>query len=93
MEDVNLNDSPEVDKRLALFKKMKRELIEEESKEKEDHQRQKMADLDQKIQELEDGKRAKQEKEEADKKQAAAVRSKGNSNFLGNIKSYNVDDI
>jgi hypothetical protein len=34
MEDFNVNDSPEVDKRLALYKKMKRELIEEESKDK-----------------------------------------------------------
>ena len=36
MDDVNLNDSPEVDKRLALFKKMKRELMDEENKEKAD---------------------------------------------------------
>jgi hypothetical protein len=49
MEDFNINDSPEVDKRLALYKKMKRELMEEESKEKADSQKHKMDDLERKI--------------------------------------------
>lgn len=38
MDDGNedeLNDSPDVDKRLAMFKKMRQELLMEESKSKE----------------------------------------------------------
>ena len=54
------HDIPEVDKRLANFKRMRLELLEEESKSKEANQRQKMAELNKKIDQLE---KIKKEKE------------------------------
>ena len=36
MDDDNEHDSPDVDKRLLMFKKMRQELLQEESKNKEE---------------------------------------------------------
>ena len=59
-EEENLHDSPEVDKRLIMFKKMRQELMQEESKSKQENQRQKMEDLNRKIEQLEKIKKEKQ---------------------------------
>lgn len=53
------HDSPDVDKRLARFKKMRQELLQEESKSKQEFQKQKMNDLNKKIEELEKVKKEK----------------------------------
>ena len=58
-EGSNTSDSPEVDKRLAMFKKMRQDLLQEESKNKQDSQNQKMSDLNKKIEELEKAKKEK----------------------------------
>lgn len=60
-EDENpLTESPEVDKRLAMFKKMRQDLQREESKTKEEHQKHKIDELNKKIEELEKTKREKE---------------------------------
>jgi hypothetical protein len=38
-EEDSLQDSPEVDKRLLMFQKMRQELMKDESKSKQEHQR------------------------------------------------------
>lgn len=93
-EDAEEAESP--DKRLALYRKMRQELLEEETKHKEEHQKHQMEELNKKIEVLEKQKqdkagRQKEEDEASQKRQQE--RSKGNSNFLGNIKTFNVEDI
>jgi hypothetical protein len=69
--DESLQDSPEVDKRLAMFKKMRQELLQEESKTKEENQRQKMEELNKKIESLEKIKKEKSLKQrQLDEEQA-----------------------
>ncbi len=58
-EDESAHDSPEVDKRLVMFKKMRGELLQEESKNKEENQRHKMDELNRKIEQLEKIKKEK----------------------------------
>lgn len=50
-EDADEAESP--DKRLALYRRMRQELLEEETKHKEEHQKHKMEELNKKIEVLE----------------------------------------
>ena len=75
---------------------MRSELLKEESKVKEDSQHNKMQELDKKIANLElmrKEKLLKQHEEEELEKLKQEQRLAGNKNFLGNIKSFSVDDI
>jgi len=79
-----------------MYKKMRSELLKEESKVKEDSQHNKMQELDKKIANLELMKKEKllkQHEEEELEKLKQEQRLAGNKNFLGNIKSFSVDDI
>lgn len=96
IDDINEHDSPEVDKRLAMFKRMRQEMLQEESKSKDDNQKHKFEELNKKIESLEQIKKEKVEKvreQEEEDKRKQQNRETGNKNFLGNIKSFNVDDI
>ena len=62
MDELAEHDSPEVDKRLQIYKNMRGELLREESKAKEDGQRSKMDDINAKIAKLEKIKKEKGEK-------------------------------
>jgi len=87
-DDDHLQDSPEVDKRLAMYKQMRHQIMKEEEKEKEDAQRHKMEELTRKIEKLELVKKEKEEKmkmEEEKRKAEEAKRGEGNKAFLSNI--------
>jgi len=58
--ELDESNHHEVDKRLEIYKRMRQELLEEESKSKNDNQQKKMHDLESKIKNLE---KIKQEKE------------------------------
>ena len=62
MDEPAEHDSPEVDKRLQIYKNMRGELLREESKAKEDGQRSKMDEINAKIAKLEKIKKEKGEK-------------------------------
>jgi hypothetical protein len=63
-DDCDLNDSPEVDKRLAMYKRLRQELAEEEGRDKALGQDRKMQEISGKIDKLEHAKREKVQKEE-----------------------------
>ena len=67
----------------------------EESKTKESYQKQKMDELNARIEKLEKIKKEKEEKmreQEEEEKLKQQQRQQANKNFLGNIKSFNIDD-
>ncbi len=79
---------------------MRDELLREESKTKTDQQKQKIEELNAKMQQLELQRKEREERDsqaemlKAKHQQAAeAKKSEGNKNFLGNIKSFDVEDI
>jgi hypothetical protein len=79
-----------------MFRKMREEILKEESKQRSAAQEDKMRQVEAKIRGLE---RIRQEKEEKEREQAQeeerqrAQKEQGRKNFLGGIKSYVVEDI
>ena len=94
--DLNESDHKEVDRRLQIYKNMRKEIMIEESKTKNDNHKHKMSELDVKIKNLEKIQKEREDKQQEDENQERTrqqQREAGNKNFLGNIKSYSIDDI
>lgn len=78
------------DKRLALYHKMREELMQNEQKEKEDIQKRKLEELNNKIDKLEKDKTNKAKQKEEEEKAKEDKRGQSNAAFLSNIKSFDV---
>lgn len=75
---------------------MRSEILKADSMIKQENHQNKMRDLDDRIKQLEKIQNEREEKkrqEEEEERQRLQQRDKGNKNFLGNIKSYSIDDI
>ena len=92
-EEPTEADSP--DKRLAIYKRMRDELMKGDKRDKEESQRHKMEELNKKIELLEKANKEKADKQREDNEYEAKKqqdRSKGMQSLFGNIKSFSIDD-
>lgn len=93
MRDIDSQQAVPVDKRLAMYRNLRDQVVAGLKSDQQEEHRMKMEELDKKIKLLELTQKEREARSRLEKGQQEAVRGDGNKGFLDNIKSYAVEDI